>query len=91
MLRLSLRRRRSRPRERERLRRVRDRRDRGDRREAIRMYLADEKVVDIAAAYGTHERTIYKWLRVSHFPSRIRLLLLLLRSCRRYSCMGQRG
>ena len=47
--------------------------DRGDRREAIRMYLADEKVVDIAAAYGTHERTIYKWLRVSHFPSRIRL------------------
>ena len=63
--------------------------DRGDRREAIRMYLADEKVVDIAAAYGTHERTIYKWLRVSHFPSRIRLLLLLLRSCRRYSCIAQ--
>jgi len=51
--------------------------DRGDRREAIRMYLANEKVVDIAAAYGTHERTVYKWLKVSHFPSRIRLLLLL--------------
>ena len=33
--------------------------DRGDRREAIRMYLANEKVVDIAAAYGTHERTVY--------------------------------
>ena len=52
--------------------------DRGDRREAIRMYLADEKVVDIAAAYGTHERTVYKWLKVSHFPSRIRLRCLCL-------------
>ena len=39
--------------------------DLGDRREAIRMYLAGEKVVNIADEYGAHERTIYKWLRVS--------------------------
>ena len=39
--------------------------DRGDRREAIRMYLEGDKVKDIAAAFGTHQRTVYKWLRVS--------------------------
>ena len=55
--------------------------DRGDRREAIRMYLANDKVTDIAAAYGTHERTIYKWLRVSHFPSRFSSFHLALSVC----------